>query len=41
MRKKDPEDPDVLNLLGFSFRQMQDYDSALKYYQAALKIARR
>ena len=34
----DPENPDVLNLLGFSHRQKGDYDVALDYYTAALDI---
>ncbi|MGA1313569.1 MAG: tetratricopeptide repeat protein, partial [Pelagibacteraceae bacterium] len=30
--------PDILNYLGFTFRKMQKYDEAEKYYLAGLSI---
>ena len=36
--EKDPNDADVLNLRGYSYRQMGDFDNALRNYQAALKL---
>jgi Flp pilus assembly protein TadD len=39
--QQDPKDPDVLNLLGYSYRQLGDIDSALHHYQAALSVAPR
>lgn len=36
--QKDAGDADVLNLLGFSYRKIYDYDTALEYYQRALAI---
>lgn len=34
----DPKDPDLLNLLAFSHRNLKHYDIAMDYYQQALKI---
>lgn len=38
LRKKKPEDADVLNLLGYSYRKQGKFDQALNYYQSALKV---
>ena len=35
---KDQNNPDILNYLGFTFRKMQKYDEAEKYYLAGLSI---
>ena len=35
---KDQSNPDILNYLGFTFRKMQKYDEAEKYYLAGLSI---
>ena len=37
--QQNPKDPDVLNLLGYSYRKLGDFDSALRHYQAALSVA--
>ena len=34
----DPNNADALNLLGYSSRQMGNYDQALGYYQQALSL---
>jgi len=34
----DPDDPDLLNLLAYSHRNLEHFDIALDYYQQALKI---
>jgi len=34
----DPENADILSLLGFSYRKTGRFDDALTYYQRALKI---
>jgi len=33
----DPDNPDIMALLGFSYRKTQNYDDALTFYQWALK----
>ena len=38
LNKKDPRNPDVLNMLGFSQRKLGRTESALDYYQQALAI---
>lgn len=38
LRREDPKDPDVLNLLGFSYRKLGDFDNALRNYEAALAL---
>ena len=38
LHQEDPDDPDVLNLLGYSYRKLGDVDSALRNYQAALNL---
>ena len=38
LHEQDPENPDVLNLLGFSYRKLGDFDNALRNYQAALAL---
>jgi len=38
LSKVDKVDADVLNLLGFSNRKLQNYDTALEYYQQALQL---
>lgn len=38
LHQEDPEDADVLNLIGFSYRQMGDFDNALRNYEAALAL---
>ena len=35
---KDQNNPDILNYLGFTFRKMQKYDEAEKYYLIGLSI---
>ena len=35
---KDQNNPDILNYLGFTFRKMQKYEEAEKYYLAGLSI---
>jgi len=35
---EDPNDADIQNLMGFSYRKLQFYDVALKHYQASLAI---
>jgi Flp pilus assembly protein TadD len=37
--KKTPDNPDVLNLIGFSLRMSGQQDQALDYYGRALKLA--
>ena len=34
----DPDNPDILSLLGFSLRKNRNFDDALTYYQWALKV---
>jgi Flp pilus assembly protein TadD len=36
--QKLPNDPDVQNLLGYSYRKLGNYDKALEHYRAALKL---
>jgi Flp pilus assembly protein TadD len=36
---EDPPNPDVLNLLGYSYRNLSKFDDALVYYQRALELA--
>ena len=36
--KDDPDNPDLLNLLAYSHRNLEHFDIALDYYQQALKI---
>ena len=36
--EKSPQDADILNELGYAYRQTGDYTNGLKYYQDALKI---
>lgn len=36
--KEDADDPDLLNLVAFSHRQLKRYEIALNYYQRALEI---
>ena len=36
--KKDPENADIHNLLGFSYRKLGNTDKAFEYYNNALKI---
>lgn len=38
LHQEDPENADVLNLRGFSYRKMGDVDNALSNYQAALEL---
>lgn len=38
LREQEPNDADVLNLLGFSHRKLGHFEQALEYYQAALRI---
>ena len=38
LSKEDQKDADVLNLIGYSNRKLQNYDAALDYYQRALAI---
>ena len=38
LNKKEPRNPDVLNMLGFSQRKLGRTESALDYYQQALAI---
>ena len=33
----DPDNPDILSLLGFSYRKIQQYEDALTFYEWALK----
>ena len=33
----DPDNPDVMSLLGFSYRKTQNYEDALTFYEWALK----
>ncbi|MEX2200989.1 MAG: tetratricopeptide repeat protein [Dongiaceae bacterium] len=35
-RAKEPNDPDILNWLGYSHRKLGDYDTSLEFYTAAL-----
>lgn len=35
---EDPDDADIQNLMGFSYRKLQFYDVALKHYEASLAI---
>ena len=36
--EEDADDPDLLNLIAFSHRQLKRYEIALNYYQRALEI---
>jgi Flp pilus assembly protein TadD len=36
--QKTPDDADVQNLLGYSYRKLGDYDHALEHYRTALKL---
>ncbi|MDA1198012.1 MAG: tetratricopeptide repeat protein, partial [Proteobacteria bacterium] len=36
--KKDKNNPDILNYLGFTLRKIGKYDEAEKYYLAGLKL---
>ena len=38
MLRKEPKNPDVLSLMGFSQRKQENYDEAQTYYNRALKI---
>jgi len=38
LREEQPDDADVLNLLGYSYRKQGKFDQALTYYQSALKV---
>ena len=38
MRRKEPKNPDVLNLLGYGNRKLGKLDTALGFYQQALAI---
>ena len=33
----DPDNPDIMSLLGFSYRKIQNYEDALTFYEWALK----
>ena len=35
---EDPENPDFLNLVAYSHRNLGNYEIALNYYQKALKL---
>ena len=35
---QDPDNPDIMSLLGFSYRKTQNYENALTMYQWALKV---
>ncbi len=35
---KNPSDADAFNYLGFSYRKLKDYDTAIKHYQKALDL---
>ena len=35
---EDPDNPDIMSLLGFSYRKTQNYENALTMYQWALKV---
>ncbi len=35
---EDPDEPDLLNLIAYSHRQLERYEIALNYYQKALQI---
>lgn len=37
LHQENARDADVLNLLGYSYRQLGDFDKALAFYQAALR----
>ncbi|MCP4765475.1 MAG: tetratricopeptide repeat protein [Gammaproteobacteria bacterium] len=37
----DPDNPDIMTLLGFSYRKTQNYEDALTFYEWALKAAPR
>jgi Flp pilus assembly protein TadD len=34
----DPDNPDLQNYLGYSFRQLREFDSAFRHYKRALQI---
>ena len=34
----DPDNPDILSLLGFSHRKIQNYEDAMTFYEWALKV---
>jgi len=34
----DPDNPDIMSLLGFSYRKTQNYEDALTFYQWALRV---
>ena len=34
----DPDNPDILSLLGFSYRKTRNFEDALTFYQWALKV---
>lgn len=34
----DPDNPDILSLLGFSYRKIHNFEDALTFYQWALKV---
>ena len=34
----DPDNPDILSLLGFSYRKIRAYEDALTFYQMALRV---
>jgi len=36
-RDNDPDNPDIMSLLGFSYRKTQNYEDALTFYEWALK----
>jgi tetratricopeptide (TPR) repeat protein len=35
---EDPDNPDIMSLLGFSYRKTQNYEDALTFYQWALRV---
>lgn len=35
---RDPDNPDIMSLLGFSYRKTQNYEDALTFYRWALKV---
>ncbi len=38
LNNEESGDADVLNLLGYSYRKLENYDKALNYYQQALTV---
>jgi len=35
---QDPDNPDIMSLLGYSYRKTQNYENALTFYQWALRV---